>query len=152
MKQYCKTCGFRFEETKCAVYGKVIDPLNDFCSMYTRYPQKCSICNGLMLLEGSIVEVDEANSAHLLCQKCNQLMSTCQLCDKAKGCDFETNPSPLPKTVQKQIRQGNMVMVTEIKNPARTEITCKKNCSCFDEENGCLREFNTACSNFCHIW
>ena len=64
-------------------------------------------------------------------------------------CSFENDPSPLPKIVQKQVRQGNMTAITQVRNPERIEITCKKDCPCYDPEFECLRQFGTCgkCEN-----
>lgn len=100
--------------------------------------EKCDICGrpGAAIIDGE----------HVICETCFAHMNTCALCDAARTCDFQTNPSPIPKTIRKEIRQGNMVAVTDIQNPERVEITCKKNCGCFSAKLGCLRQFNT-CGN-----
>lgn len=82
-----------------------------------------------------------------ICQNCQSKFGTCVGCSKSATCDFETNPSPIPKTVQKRTQQGSQIMVTTIKNPSRIDVTCRINCPCFSEENGCCREYNT-CGNF----
>lgn len=37
---------------------------------------------------------------------------------------------------------GNMQAVTNVCNPDIIEKTCKKGCSCFNEENGCMRDYS----------
>lgn len=78
-----------------------------------------------------------------ICPRCKAAMGTCALCINGNKCDFEDNPSPIPKVVQQQVKQGNMITVTQIRSPKRIEITCKQNCPCFDSEIGCLKEYNT---------
>lgn len=82
-----------------------------------------------------------------LCHRCFSLLNTCNACVNGATCDFETNPSPLPKRIQKTIRQGNMTMQTVAKNEERIRETCQKNCACFSEEFGCLKE-NGICANY----
>lgn len=87
---------------------------------------------------------------YYICHQCKNFMGTCALCTNVNKCDFETNPSPIPKVIQQQVRQGNMIAVTQVRNPKRIEITCKQNCPCFDSEIGCLREYNT-CGQYKYI-
>lgn len=61
-------------------------------------------------------------------------------------CEFETNPSTIPKVVQQRIQQGPMTSIVQVKNPTRVEMFCK-NCKCFDEEFGCLKE-NSCCGDW----
>lgn len=150
--KYCSNCALRVQDTKCALTGRTIDPTTDYCSSHTTIAQTCEICGGITIPIASVMEIDENNNSHILCQRCNQAFETCASCDNAQYCDFETNPSTEPKTIIKQIRQGNSIMQIEIKNPSRIEMTCKQNCSCFDPENGCLREFNSQCGKYKHTW
>ena len=83
----------------------------------------------------------------LICEDCLNATGTCRMCEFAKTCDFETNPSPLPKVVQKVIQQGNMQMATQVRNPERKKSTCEAGCKCYDEEYGCSRQ-NSLCINY----
>ena len=85
----------------------------------------------------------DGDSWHILCPNCASQLNSCGFCKNGGKCDFETNPSSLPKFVQKQIRQGNMIAVTDIPNPERIRQTCQKGCPCFDPEFGCLKQNNT---------
>lgn len=75
-------------------------------------------------------------------------MNTCSTCKLSNVCEFETNPSPIEKTINQQIRQGNMIMMAPVKNPKRIEETCKKFCKCYDEKNGCLRQTIQTCNSW----
>ena len=68
------------------------------------------------------------------------LARTCVTCYNGKLCDFENNPSPLPKQVQQTQRMGNAVMTQVVKNPERINITCKNGCACWSDELGCIKE------------
>ena len=84
------------------------------------------------------------------CVRCAQYFNTCTMCIHARECDFETNPSPLPKQVQQTTQQGPMVVQQIIKNPARIDISCRNGCPCFSEELGCLKE-NGICSQYTEV-
>lgn len=84
----------------------------------------------------------DGDSWHILCPNCADQLNSCGFCKNAGKCDFETNPSSLPKFVQKQIRQGPMISVTTEMNPERIRQTCEKGCDCFDANFGCMRQFH----------
>ena len=88
---------------------------------------------------------------HILCPSCATQLNTCAFCKKSNTCLFETDPSPLPKTIQKQFRQGPMITVTEVMNPERIRQTCEKGCDCFDTDFECMRQFNY-CERMDHVY
>lgn len=88
---------------------------------------------------------------HILCPNCASQLNTCAFCKKVNTCSFETDPSPLPKMIQKEFRQGPMITVTEIMNPERQKITCQNGCLCYSEEWGCMRQFHW-CKNMDYVW
>lgn len=93
----------------------------------------------------------DGDNWHILCPNCAFQLNTCAFCKKVNTCTFETDPSPLPKMVQKQIRQGSMITVTTVKNPDRIAITCKMGCPCYDSEFECMREFYY-CERIDHVY
>lgn len=146
MIKSCKVCGFAdLKQNVCQLFRMKIDPDSDYCSkLQDKTTVKiCDVCGRAIVDNHSTFLVPTENIEwKLLCDECINLINTCAFCKNSQTCDFETNPSTLPKMVQKQIRQGNMVAVTTIKNPERIRETCQKNCKCFSAENGCMREFN----------
>lgn len=143
MIKYCKTCGLRHpRESICLLTKRKIDPTKDFCSEHRLTIHKCSIC-GNITLSPIIDEVTE----RIFCQNCLSITGTCAFCLNSSTCAFETDPSPLPKYIQKQIRRGNMVSVETVKNPERTEKFCTASCKCFDANLGCSRE-NKYCAHY----
>ena len=102
----------------------------------------CEIC-GKPVPYPPLVEVYEGHAPVIVCQDCCAQLGFCNRCKEAKFCSFETDPSPLPKVVEKRIQKGPMISVVQVKNPARTAITCEKDCPCFDPEFGCLKEHGT---------
>ena len=88
---------------------------------------------------------------HILCPNCAAQLNACAFCKKVNICTFETDPSPLPKMVQKQIRQGPMISVTTEMNPERIRQTCEKGCDCFDVNFGCMRQVHY-CERIDHVY
>ena len=93
----------------------------------------------------------DGDNWHILCPSCASQLNTCAFCKKANTCTFETDPSPLPKMVQKQIRQGPMISVITEKNPERIRQTCQNGCPCYDSEFECMREFHY-CERIEHVY
>lgn len=151
----CGDCGFRVDQgtdSFCSITKLKVNKDLDSCSKHT--PQEsmrfCEIC-GNPFIEGGIIDLIDG-SAHLICNNCASKLNTCQTCKEVTNCDFETNPSPIQKVIQQQVRQGNMVMMTTVKNPKRIEETCKKNCKCYDEKNECIRENIQFCTSWVAIY
>lgn len=108
----------------------------------------CAIC-GKATPTRQMVVCPEDNIS--ICPSCAEKLGTCYTCANAAECNFESNPSTLPKIVQRTIQQGNMKTVATIRNPEREKITCQNGCSCYSEEFGCMREFNW-CKNMDYVW
>lgn len=147
----CGDCGFRVtqgSESFCSLSKLKVIPEVDSCSKHVFQDSMkfCEIC-GNVIFESGIVDLVDG-SPHIICSSCASRMNTCATCVEAEKCDFETNSCPIEKVVQKQVRQGNMVMMTTVKNPKRIEETCKKNCKCYDEKNGCIKESIHTCPSW----
>ena len=152
MIKNCSTCGFADpKQPICRVYNRQIDKQKDFCSLHEEEPNKCDICGSLMLKNGSVIDITNENSTLIYCNRCLQLMRTCQLCSNFNRCEFETNPSPLPKVVMKTVQQGNMTMQTQVKNEERIKLLCI-NCPCYDDALGCKKDFNASCEKIKFPW
>lgn len=144
MIKYCNTCALANKKLlKCKTFGHDINPNTDFCSKHADSIPVCDICGREMLPEHQILEILDDDNVRVICPSCNEMFGSCAMCLNNKGCAYDDDPSPIPKLIQKQVRQGPMITVTQEINPERVVITCKKGCSCFDPENGCLRQFNT---------
>lgn len=150
MIKYCGSCALRTQDNKhCGITGLTIDPDKDFCSKHNAAPSVCEGC-GDFIPTGQFLTQDKNNEYHIFCANCISALNTCSGCTNSEHCDFRENPSPLPFKVQRKIQQGPMIAVTEILNPERVEITCKKGCECFDTEKGCLRQ-NNWCEHYCSV-
>lgn len=141
MTKYCGTCAI-FDKIKsvCGLNGRPVSKTADFCSKHTNELLICDICHLPMLPTGCYIE--DAN--HIYCEKCNQYINSCQVCDKFQTCPFETDPNPLPKVVVKIIQNGNMKMQTQVRNEEREKLFCHT-CGCWNEEAGCLKIFAIGC-------
>ena len=144
--KYCNTCRLSNKNKQvCLLTGLPVNLNTDYCSKHVDEPTLCDICGVPMVTPGFIEEDPEGNW-HTHCERCQQLYNTCQLCPKFQKCEFMTNPDPMPKVVMKTVRQGNMVMQTQVKNDARVQKFCPS-CECWDENHGCMKEFNSGCIN-----
>ena len=143
----CFTCAYRtLNPQQCPLIGyNYADDRNQVCPYHTTELPKCDICG--QIVPDSMFTQKSDGSWIRICKNCLSKSGTCGGCSKNATCDFETNPSPIPKAVEKRFQQGNQIMITQIKNPSRIDVTCRINCPCFSEEFGCCREYNT-CSNF----
>lgn len=110
--------------------------------------ERCDICG--QPISGKLIVDNSKPQIKIICEQCESQMYTCYLCERVqKGiCDFESNSSPIPPVIQKRIQRGPIQTVANIPNPDRIEITCKKGCPCYHEENWCLRQTNLTCGNF----
>ena len=140
----CKSCALS-EKTKlvCRLTGIPIDLEKDFCSKHAMHLNRCDLCGNPMVAP-IYVSLDGALQ---YCGNCRQVFSTCQLCQNASKCEFETNPDPMPKVVVKTIQQNGMVMQAQVKNNERIQKFCPS-CICWNKETECcMKEFNIGCSS-----
>ena len=144
----CFTCAFRtLDPQQCPLIGyNYADDRNQVCPYWIDELPKCEVCGRIDPNYVLFLNKDETGYIPV-CSKCEGLSGTCGGCSKSSTCDFETNPSPIPKAIEKRFQQGNQTIIIQIKNPSRIDVTCRINCPCFSEENGCCREYNT-CGNF----
>ena len=140
---YCKTCGASQNRLDvpthrfCLRYRTPVAD-TDFCSKHIDEPYVCDICGRAFLNPPTLYEI---NSGFIsICSECDQSIGYCPTCKHNTSCNFETNPSTLPKVTMRQVRQGNMIIQTQVKNPDRINITCAQDCPCFDPKTSeCLK-------------
>lgn len=145
--KYCISCGFADKDSShCRLKNYPIGELEkEYCSGHTDTIPTCEWC-GRFMNPTNIYSID--NEFHMICSNCAELSGHCPTCTHSAHCDFEENPIGLPKQVQQQIRQGNSVISTVVVNPERIRETCAKNCKCFSEEFGCLRQNCQTCGEW----
>lgn len=143
----CLNCGYRaLNPQQCPLISyQYADDRKPVCPYWIAEVPKCDLCG--QVDPKCILTQATDESWKRLCEKCSSRSGTCGGCKKSQGCDFETNPSPLPKAVQKRIQQGNQIIMATVKNKDRIRETCQKNCDCWDENFGCLRE-NGTCGKY----
>ena len=144
----CLNCGYRaLNPQQCPLIGyHYADDRKPLCPYWVPEVPKCDLCG--QIDPNSVLTQITDGSWKRCCKNCESKFGTCGGCVKSQECDFETNPSPLPKAVQKRIQQGNQIMVATVKNDARVAETCAKNCECFCQETQtCLRE-NGCCGKY----
>ena len=150
-----KTCGScaiqRHNHGTCPYFQQPMNSNDPACAKYCDEVVTCDLCKGITTPAASYLDLTDPSNPHRVCSNCKQHYGHCPVCIHSVNCLFETDPSPLPKIVQREIRQGNMISVTQVMNPERIRQTCEKDCSCFDRENGCLRQNNT-CANYKMIY
>lgn len=143
-KKLCKTCGYLHpQQPICQLRGEQVDPNADFCSKHqvVYEVETCAICGQPIYNTNLLLDVQEDGSVRYIHLACGRALNTCSTCKHRGRCEFETNPDPMPKVVMQTVRQGNMVMQTQVRNPDRIRKFCHE-CPCFDPENECLKQFN----------
>ena len=144
----CFTCAFRtLDPQKCPLIGySYTEDRNQVCPYWIEELPKCEVCGRID--PNYVLFLNKDETAYMpVCFNCSKLSGTCGGCSNSTTCDFETNPSPIPKAIEKRFQKGNQIIVAQVKNPSRIDITCRVNCQCFSEEFGCCREHNT-CGNY----
>ena len=100
----------------------------------------CDVC-------GNPAPAAVISNDRLYCQKCAACFDTCSLCLNSAQCEFENNPSPLPKVIQQTIRQGTMVIQQTVRNPERVKQFCFP-CKCFDQDDLICRRQDNWCREY----
>ena len=135
---YCKVC---VKQKICPAFN-----FNPFgCANFSQIDNVCGWC-GRPVDSHAIYLINEDDSNQIICNDCLKLKGTCVTCINGDACEFETNPSTIPKTIQKPQYLGGATVISTEKNPERIKLLCKT-CSCYDEQLGCLKELRE-CKNW----
>lgn len=152
MKRTCGSCVLKDKTNNfCQLLKFEINPDRDVCPKYLKEFEFCEICRQPLLPQSYILDMDKKEQLHQICQNCNRLLSSCQACSNFSICPFETDPNPMPKVVVKTMQQGNMTMQTQVRNEEREALFCH-NCCCWQEETGCLKNYNIGCEKKTEFW
>lgn len=145
MTKYCDSCVLSDKiKNICMRSGATIDQNADYCSKHTAETVKCDVCGRPTLIEHTIIHTAE-DDYYLMCGECHMMTKSCAICQKYNVCEFETNTeNTMPKTVMKTVRQGTMVIQSEVINEERVKALCH-NCECWDAECGCMKMHNIQC-------
>lgn len=134
IERTCLNCALlRQNNNICPILNRARNEKDYPCENFISRLQFCESCGRVVLPTGVVYDMTDGKP-HLICEECQKQSSTCARCKSGQKCDFMTNPSTIPHTIQKEIHQGNMRMVVEVRNPERVAITCAKGCECFDAE------------------
>lgn len=139
MTFYCNNCGYYRPATGlCQITGNTIDPNHAICDNFLcgEY-YTCKACHTPIFHKQMIID----GQGNTYCDKCWAKLNTCANCEQNVNCAFNDSPDT-PKMIQKREIVGNMQAVTNVRNPDIVRDTCQNGCSCFSEENGCMRDFN----------
>lgn len=138
----CGSCAlWQHNNEVCPYFQQEFPKDEGGCPMFVSEICTCDICGKITV--NPIIDVTDENHLHYICESCSSKSGTCATCKCGGDCLFQSDPSSLPKFIKKEIRQGNMIAVTDIPNPERIRQTCQKGCPCFDPEFGCLKQNNT---------
>lgn len=149
MITFCADCVYCNKSAKhCNKLDLEVNLDIDGCLLGSRnLPEQCDVCNryinGKCVLVPENEDFGETNQNDVwygLCNGCAGHLGQCGTCYEAQFCLFESSPSTLPKTIQKQFRNGPMIQLMEVRNPDRVAETCAQGCKCYDGE-GCMREY-----------
>lgn len=150
----CDTCAYKnIAEGGCPVFHADMSG-HDGCPYYSTELHTCDICG--MVIFGKAILTEENDKWYGICPKCCNA-APCQTCVN-QYCAFQQDDScQEPPYVMREVRQGNMVMQTQVMNPKRIEATCRKNCPCFNEDgldNGtfCGRQNGCGCDKYKTNW
>lgn len=134
----------------CPFFQEQRGEYSEACIRFKSEINYCEIC-GRPIIAGGIFEQDASNNWHFICDNCQaQCKGTCNACRNGQRCLFNEHPSP-NKFIMETVRQGNMVVQKQVQSPDIVRETCQKDCKCFSQENGCLRQ-NNCCSNYQLLW
>lgn len=147
----CGQCALWQPDTQICRLSKQARTSENSCPEGTTLMYKCDLCGREVLPRYAIIDIGLDHKTHIICSICNENYYNCITCAQSSMCDFESNPIDLPKQISKEMKTEQGYFVTSIRNPSRIEKTCKVNCDCFDEENGCLRQINY-CKNHSIKW
>ena len=130
----CKDCGLPSHNGGvCPIYKVARGQEDRICDYFASQIQFCEICGNIVFPKATVIDMT-TEEPQLICERCQSRSGTCAVCKHGNECLFQTDPSPIPPIIQKQVRQGNMIAVMDIKNPERIRQTCAKGCPCFDPE------------------
>ena len=146
----CQNCGYLSSDKQgCLLLNiRIVD--HKKCDFFTYRPKQCDVCGRLLppQTRAWLEKLPDGNYA-LVCDECFAQIGQCAICAKAhEECAFLEAARYLgvPTMSQKVVRQGNMQMIKQEKNPQVVEQACP-NCGCY-KNNICLREQNVGCESF----
>lgn len=147
----CGKCAYKaLQDGKCPVFGREMPAETPGCPIFSTTMTKCALC-GNIIMSQPIIDYDRDGNTHIICRNC--LSATpCETCTRANVCYFQTDHTcQEPPFIMREVRQGNMIMQTQVMNPKRVMATCAK-CECFNEDGldtntFCRKQEGCGCKN-----
>lgn len=147
----CGECAYKaLQDGKCPVFGREMPAKTSSCPIFSTTITKCALC-GNIIINHSIIDYDQDGNIHLICHNCLNA-TPCETCTRANVCYFQTDHTcQEPPFIMHEVRQGNMIMQTQVMNPKRVMATCAK-CECFNEDGldtntFCRKQEGCGCKN-----
>ena len=82
----------------CPVFRTKPKDKDKSCPMFKFTVENCEVC-GQPIITKTIIDITEEGNLHYLCEECSTKTNTCFTCKMREECEFETNPSTIPKVV-----------------------------------------------------
>lgn len=134
----CYNCALFSKEHHACLRTRTPTLSTDSCSHWVSELSICDICGQMFLPPATFVMEEGSQAITVICPNCDQHRGKCPTCECSGYCDFRENKEcTLPIMIRQTMRQDNMVISRTVPNLARVEETCKKNCKCWDAEQGC---------------
>ena len=147
----CGECAYKaLKGGNCPVFDRVMREDEPGCPIFSTTITKCALCGNIIMVQ-PIIDYDKDDKPHLICRNCLSA-SPCETCFRANVCYFQTDHTcQEPPMIMREVRQGNMIMQTQVPNPKRVMATCTK-CECFDEDGldtntHCRKQAQCGCKN-----
>lgn len=147
----CGECAYKaLQDGKCPVFGREMPAETPGCPIFSTTITRCALC-GNIIMGQSIIDYDHDGNTHIICRNCLSA-SPCEICTRMNVCYFQTDHTcQEPPMVMREVRQGNMIMQTQVMNPKRVMATCTK-CDCFNEDGlddgtFCQKQLHCGCKN-----
>ena len=127
----CDTCAYKsIANGGCPIFHADMSG-KDGCPYHSTELHTCDICGTVIF--GKAILTEENDKWYGICPNCCNA-PPCKICAN-QYCAFQQDAScQEPPYVMREVRQGNMIMQTQVMNPKRVEATCRKGCPCFNED------------------
>lgn len=151
--KFCSSCALRQDNIQsptgsiCGISNVIVDPGSDYCSKHKDHLTICDVCGQATLELLQVYKTEEGNFVSM-CGECAKQLGYCRTCVNGSKCAFDEDTSSTPKVVAKQVKQGNSIFVTQVRNPDLVRQTCQKGCPCFSSNNSCLKQSAQTCPQY----
>lgn len=145
----CGKCAiWQLNNGACSYFKEKIPADHQACPKFTQDIFRCESCGKYIRFPTVSTGTEEDSKTLILCESCANHIGECGTCINFKRCKFQNSPTTEPLFIQKTIRQGNMTMQTQVKNPDRIAKTCY-HCACWNTtEEYCNKETCNTCGKY----